>query len=126
MTAIKTRLSIGALLLACVFLSTAGCARHMPVSTIGEQGGNIGVRIVTATGEVVNGRLLSFDSDAIVVRVTRRATGQESDRRFPMEEVASATVHKTESESTWGPVISTVVGVAGGLLIASVAKGAGL
>ncbi len=116
---------LGALLLVGFLLVGPGCARHMPVSVVGERGGNIGVRVVTVTGEVVFGQLLSLGSEGIVVRVTRRATGQESDRRFPMEEVASATVHRTKSESTWGPVISAVVGVAGGVLVASVLKGVG-
>jgi len=117
---------LGALLLVVLLVGGSGCARHLPVSAVGEQGGNIGVRVVTVTGEVVSGRLLSLDGDEVVVLVTRRATGRETERRFPMEEVASATVHKTKSESTWGPVISTVVGVAGGVLIASIVKGAGL
>ncbi len=126
MSMIRAGGGIGALLVAGLLLVCSGCARHLPVSAVGEQGGNIGVRVVTVTGEVVAGRLLSLDREAIVVRVTKRTTGQESDRRFPMEEVASATVHKTKSESTWGPIISTVVGVAGGVLIASIVKGAGL
>jgi len=122
----RTTQCLGALLIVILLVAGSGCARHMPVSAVGEQGGNIGVRVVTLTGEVITGRLLSLDSEAIVVRVTRRATGRETERRFPMEEVASATVHKTKSESTWGPVISTVVGVAGGVLISSIVKGARL
>ncbi len=122
----RTTQCLGALLIVILLVAGSGCARHMPVSAVGEQGGNIGVRVVTVTGEVITGRLLSLDSEAIVVRVTRRATGRETERRFPMEEVASATVHKTKSESTWGPVISTVVGVAGGVLISSIVKGARL
>ena len=118
--------SIGALLTAGLLLTGPGCTRHMPVSALGEQGGNIGVRVVTVTGEVVFGRLLALDGEEIVVLVTQRTTGRETERRFPMEEVASATVHKTKSESTWGPVISTVVAVAGGVLVASIVKGAGL
>lgn len=125
MTMFRTIRSLVALPVVLLLAVGSGCARHMPVSAVGEQGGNVGVRIVTVTGEVLSGRLLSLDGEEIVVRVTRRATGQESDRRFPMEEVASATVHKTKSESTWGPVISTVVGVAGGVLIAAVVKGVG-
>jgi len=116
---------LGAVLVAGLLLSGAGCARHMSVAVLGEQDGNVGVRVVTVTGEVVSGRLLRLDSEGIVVRVTQRATGQESERRFSMEEVASATVHRTKSESMWGPVISTVVGVAGGVLIAFALKGVG-
>ena len=115
----------GVLLVAVLLLVCSGCARHLPVSAVAEQGGNIGVRIVTVTGEVVSGRLVSFDGEGIVVRVARRATGQESERRFPIKDVASATVHKTKNESTWGPVVSTVVGIAGGLLIAFAVRGAG-
>ena len=107
-----------------LLITGPGCARHMPVRDVGDRGGNIGVRVVTVTGEIVTGRLLSLDSNEIVVRITLRTTGEVSERRFPMEDVASATVHRTKSESMWGPVISTVVGVAGGALIAAAIRAA--
>lgn len=125
MTGHRVTLCLTVLLAALALIGT-GCARHMPVADLGERGGNIGVRVVTVTGEVVTGRLLALDGDDIVVRVTHRPTGEATDRRFPMEQVASATVHRTRSESSWGSVVSTVVGVAGGVLIAAAVKGAGL
>jgi hypothetical protein len=112
-----------ATLLVALALLGSGCARRMPVAELGEQGGNIGITVVTAAGETVVGRLLSLDNREIVVRVRRRETGEESVRRFSTEEVASATVHRTVSETSWGPVLSTVVGVAGGVLIAAALKG---
>lgn len=105
-----------------VVLLGAGCARHMPVADIGERGGDIGVRVVTVTGEVVTGQLLALDEEELVVRVTRRETGEQTDRGFPMNEVSSATVHRTRSEASWGSIVSTLVGVAGGVLIATALK----
>ncbi len=115
-----------AVFLTALALAGTGCARHIPVSELGDRGGNIGICVVTATGETVTGRLISLDADEIIVRVTRRETGNVTERRFPIEQVASATVHRTSGETTWGPVVSTVVGVAGGVLLAAVLKESGL
>lgn len=104
----------------------AGCARHLPVSDIGASGGDVGVRVVTITGEIVTGQLLALDGEQVSVRVTRRESGEVNDRTFPIEDVASATLHRRRSETSFGPFVSTAVGVAGGLLLAAVLGGAGL
>ncbi|MCD4690135.1 hypothetical protein K8S17_01595 [bacterium] len=119
MIARRSALALAAVLIA---LAGSGCARHLPISELGAQGGNVGVRVVTVTGESVVGRLISLDRDEIVVVVTRRERGEDEERRFPMTEVVSATVHRTRSESTWGPIVSTVIGVAGGVLAAAAIK----
>ncbi len=119
----SSRMACLALLL--LALACGGCARHMSVADLESGGGDIGVRVVSATGETVEGRLLFWDDEAIAVRVTDRPTGEVTDRRFPLDEVASATVHRTRGESMWGPFVSTIVGVAGGLLAAAAVRGAG-
>jgi len=57
----------GVLALAAVLAIASGCARRIPASELGEEGGDVEIRLTTAAGEQVGGRLVSLSSSDVVV-----------------------------------------------------------
>ena len=61
------RASVILILCACVL--ACGCSKRVPLEDVGESGADIGVRLTTVAGEELEGTLMSFDSERLVVEV---------------------------------------------------------
>ena len=61
------RTSVILVLCACVL--TCGCSKRVPLEAVAESGADIGVRLTTVAGEELEGALMSFDSERLVVEV---------------------------------------------------------
>lgn len=61
------RTSVILILCACVL--ACGCSKRVPLEDVAESGADVGVRMTTVAGEELEGMLMSFDSERLVVEV---------------------------------------------------------
>ena len=67
--------AIALLVLICAGLVACGCARQVPLAELGPSGAVVWVRLATADGEQVTGRVISLDAGAVVVALRHAIEG---------------------------------------------------
>jgi hypothetical protein len=95
----------------------SGCANRAPLSDLDAAGASVGIKLTTAGGEEVEGRLLSFGGGKVVVEADG-PDGTGIRRTFDLDQVSRATFHRERSEAVLGPIASLFLGPVIGALLA--------
>ncbi len=56
-------------LVLCACLLACGCSKRVPLEDVAESGADVGVRLTTVAGDELEGTLMSFDSERLIVEV---------------------------------------------------------